>query len=65
MDKTIGYIFNSLQSSEEAVKSIRKTLRNHKAFNKLIYRKLTIFTLIMTTYAIMSEIKVCEQDKKD
>lgn len=55
----INYIFGSLQASNDAVKGIKKTLRNQMIFNK----RLTVFAIVITACAIAAEIKIYEQDK--
>ena len=56
----INYVFGSLQTSNDAVKGIKKTLRNQMIFNK----RLTVFAVVITAYTIAAEIKLYEQDKK-
>ena len=53
MVEVINYIFGSLQASSDAIKSIKKILRNQAAF---------AFTI--TIYALMVEIHNYRQDKK-
>lgn len=60
MVETINYIFGSLQTSTDAVKGIKKTLRNQMIFNK----RLTVFAVVITAYTIAAELKLYEQDKK-
>ena len=60
MVEIINYIFGSLQSSSDAIKNIRKQLRNQARFN----RTLAAFAFTITTYALMVEIHNYGQDKK-
>ena len=60
MNKMIGYIFHSLQSSEEAVKNIRKSLKRQSTFN----HQIILFTYAITTYAIMAEIRNQKQNQR-
>ena len=60
MIEMINYVFGSLQASTDAVKGIKKTLRNQMIFNK----RLTVFAVVITAYTIAAEVKLYEQDKK-
>ena len=60
MVEMITYVFGSLQASTDAVRGIKKTLRNQMIFNK----RLTVFAVVITAYTIAAELKLYEQDKK-
>lgn len=60
MVEMINYVFGSLQASTDAVRDIKKTLRNQMIFNK----RLTAFAIVISVYTIAAEIKLYEQDKK-
>lgn len=60
MVEMINYVFDSLQASTDAVKGIKKTLRNQMIFNK----RLTVLAVVITSYTIATEIKIYEQNKK-
>lgn len=60
MVMVINYIFESSQASSEAIKSMKKTLRDQARFNRM----LTIFAFTVTTYAFMVKIHNYEQDNK-
>lgn len=60
MVEMINYVFGSLQASTDAIKGIKKTLRNQMIFNK----RLTAFAIVISVYTIAAEIKLYEQDKK-
>lgn len=60
MVEMINYVFGSLQASTDAVRGIKKTLRNQMIFNK----RLTVFAIVISVYTIAAEIKLYEQDKK-
>lgn len=60
MCEVFGYIFGSLKSSETAVKSIQKTLRYQKGFN----RNITMLAWAVTVYVVVNELDRREQNKK-
>ena len=60
MVEVISYIFGNLQTSSDAIKGIKKILRNQTRFN----RTLIAFAFTITTYALMVEIHNYRQDKK-
>gem|GEM_PF-4279741 len=60
MDKMINYIFSTLHDSENAVKYMERQLKGQTKINK----RIAIFALIMTTYAVLAEINNQERDKK-
>lgn len=60
MVEVINYIFGNLQTSSDAIKSMKKILRNQARFN----RTLTAFAFTITIYALMVEIHNYGQDKK-
>lgn len=60
MCEVFDYIFGSLKSSETAIKSIQKTLRYQKGFN----RNITVLAWAVTVYAVVNELNRREQDKK-
>lgn len=60
MCEVFDYILSSLKSSETAVKSIRKTLRYQKSFN----RNITMLAWTMTAYVVVNELDRREQNKK-
>lgn len=60
MVEVINYIFGSLQASSDAIKRMKKILRNQARFN----RTLTAFAFTITTYALMAEIHNYRQTKK-
>lgn len=60
MVEMVNYIFGSLQASTDAVRGIKKTLRNQMIFNK----RLTAFVIVISVYTITAEIKLHDQDKK-
>ncbi len=60
MVEVINYIFGSLQASSDAIKSMKKILRNQARFN----RTLTAFAFTITIYALMVEIHNYGRDKK-
>lgn len=60
MCEVFDYIFGSLKSSETAVKSIQKTLRYQKGFN----RNITMLAWAVTVYVVVNELDRREQNKK-
>ena len=56
MVEVINYIFGSLQDSSDAIKSMKKILRNQARFN----RTLTAFVFTITIYALMQNKKIEE-----
>lgn len=60
MCEVLDYIFGSLKSSETALKSIQKTLRYQRGFN----RNVTMLAWAMTVYVVMNELDRREQNKK-
>lgn len=60
MVELVNYVFGSLQASTDAVRGIKKTLRNQMIFNK----RLTAFVIVISVYTIAAEIKLYDQDKK-
>lgn len=60
MYEVFDYIFGSLKSSETAIKSIQKTLRYQKGFN----RNITVLAWAVTVYAVVNELDRREQSKK-
>lgn len=60
MCEVFDYIFGSLKSSETAVRSIQKTLRYQKGFN----RNITMLAWAMTAYVVMNELDRRKQNKK-
>ena len=60
MVEVINYIFGSLQASSDAIKRMKKILRNQARFN----RTLTAFAFAITTYTLMVEIHNYRQNKK-
>lgn len=60
MSEMMNYIFGSMGRSETAIKNINKTLRNQARFNK----KMTVFALVITAYAVLSELDRREQEKE-
>lgn len=60
MVEMINYVFGSLQASTDAVRGIKKTLRNQMIFNK----RLTAFAIAISVYTIAAEIKLYKQGKK-
>lgn len=60
MCEVFGYIFGSLKSSETAVKSIQKTLRYQKGFN----RNIRMLAWAVTVYVVVNELNRWEQNKK-
>ena len=60
MIEMVGYIFGSLQSSENAIKGIRKTLRTQARFNKSV----ATLAVVMTAYIITVEACTFEQNRK-
>lgn len=60
MCEIMNYILGSLNSSETAIKSIRKTLSRQTKHN----RNLNMFALIMTVNLILVELDHAEQKKR-
>ena len=60
MDKMVGYIFNSLHNSEEAIKLINRALKSQTKLNR--YLVAIAFTTMMYMYTNEHERK--KQNKK-
>lgn len=56
MIEMLNHIFRSLQTSSDAVRSIKKTLGNQARFNRTI----TTFALALTIYMIVQNKKIEE-----
>lgn len=60
MCEIINYIFGSLNSSEQAIKALQKTLRKQKNFN----HKTTVLALLVACHTVYSELNRREQTEK-
>ncbi len=60
MIEILNHIFRSLQESEDAVRSIKKTLGNQTRFNRTV----TTFALALTIYMIVQNTTNIQQYKK-
>ena len=56
MIEMLNHIFRSLQTSSDAVRSIKKTLGNQARFNRTV----TTFALALTIYMIVQNKKIEE-----
>lgn len=60
MGEILNYIFGSMKSTEMALKNINKALRNQSKLNN----EVMIFSIAMTTYAVLSERDRRRQEKE-
>ncbi len=60
MGEILNYIFGSMKSTEMALKNINKVLRNQSKLNN----EVMIFSVAMTTYAVLSERDRRRQEKE-
>lgn len=60
MGEILNYIFGSMKSTEMALKNINKALRNQSKLNN----EVIIFSIAMTTYAVLSERDRRRQEKE-
>lgn len=60
MDEMIRYIFGNLRASSNALKFVGKTLQRQERIN----RSIAVFSLAVTAYVIVAEIRNQEQHDK-
>lgn len=60
MSAMVNYIFGSLQTSEDAIRSIRKTIHKQEKINRM----LIVLPLYIGAYLMIVEFHNREQDKR-